>query len=260
MLERTQICSLIEQGAIELFGQPKWTFGKNTCNTYEVFAERVHLPGGDIIPARELLEVIVKDEALTEQYSQWFMPAAMQSAVDLSYKADANVTLSINILPLRANREDFIPFIRDSLHATGLRPYKLHLEISQAQELTKAGVEALNILHDEDGIGLALSNFGTGYANIDLLREVHFDSLEIARAYASGVPENEQVCRLLIAIAHFADTMNLSLCAKGIENADQLEFFEHIGCLKGQGFLIGAPMTMDELRDYIIKYAKKRSK
>ena len=45
-LADSTLMSLVGQGAFELYGQPKWTFGKNTCNTYEVFAEVLHLPEG----------------------------------------------------------------------------------------------------------------------------------------------------------------------------------------------------------------------
>jgi hypothetical protein len=36
-MEHSVISDMILQDAMVLYGQPKWTFGKNTCNTYEVF-------------------------------------------------------------------------------------------------------------------------------------------------------------------------------------------------------------------------------
>lgn len=48
--------ALIAEGAFELYGQPKWTFGKNTRITYEVFAEVLHLPGGRVRAGLRLCE------------------------------------------------------------------------------------------------------------------------------------------------------------------------------------------------------------
>lgn len=45
-MNHNMIGDLILNDALELYGQPKWTFGKNTCNTYEVFVEKVHMPDG----------------------------------------------------------------------------------------------------------------------------------------------------------------------------------------------------------------------
>lgn len=260
MTDKRQILELIEQGAFRLYGQPKWTFGKSTCNTYEMFAEKVCLPEEEAVSARELIAQIELDDELTDAFSDWFLQAAMRLVVQLSDKTDSNITLSINVLPLYANKQNFVRKIRAMLKATGLRPYKLQFELSEAQRLSQIGIDNLNIMHDEEGIALLLANFGTGYSNIELLKHVHFDGLELGLSFAVDVPEHEQVCLLLAGIAHFADATDLHLCAKGIETAEQLEFFEQLGCLKGQGYLIGGPMAERELTDYIAKYAKKRKR
>ena len=252
------IRDLIAGGAFVLYGQPKWTFGKKTCNTYEVFAERVRLEEGGDMPAWPLLELIEQDPELTLAFSHWFLTAAMRSAVELSDQADSNVTLSMNLLPLFANREEFLPTVLAALEQTGLNPRKMQFEVSEAQDLSPLGIESLNRLHDEHGVGLLLANFGTGHSNIDLLREVRFDGLELDRSFAAHVPEDDQTCRMIVAIQHFADALDLTVCVKGIENHEQFEFFDDLGCFKGQGFLIGRPMPIPELKHYIQTYAVKR--
>lgn len=257
-MNRNMIADMILQGAFELYGQPKWTFGKNTCNTYEVFAEKLHLPDGSVMPAWPVMEIIEKDEALTQIYSRWFLEAAMRSATKLTEATDCNVTLSLNLLPLYANQEEFVDDVLTMLERTDMNPQKLQFELSEAQNLSPKGEENLNLLHDEHGIGLWLANFGTGHANIDLLRETHFDGLELDRSYAALVPAHEQTCRLVVAIQHMAHTLDLQVCAKGIETQDQFEFFEELDCLKGQGYLIGKPMPMDAMETYVRDYAVKR--
>lgn len=249
------IAELIASNAFELYGQPKWTFGKNTCNTYEVFAEKAHLPGGSVIPAQLLLDLIEKDERLTLLFSKWFLKAAIVSAAELSEKTNSHVTLSVNLLPQYAGQESFVEQVLSLLESTGFNPKKLQFELSEAQNLNENGIANLNILHDEHGVGLYVANFGKGYANIDLLSEVHFDGIELDRSYAAGVPDHDQVCRMIFAIQQLAHTLNLHVCAKGIETPEQFEFFDELNVFKGQGYLIGKPLPMDELTDYINMYA-----
>mgnify|MGYP003303145929 CR=1 FL=1 len=52
-----------------------------------------------------------------------------------------------------------------------------------------------------------------------------------------------------------AHALNLKVCAKGIETPEQFEFFEDLKCFKGQGFLMGKPLPIDELAGYINMYA-----
>lgn len=257
-MNQNMIAQFILQNALELYGQPKWTFGKNTCNTYEVFAEKVHLPDGDTMPAWPLLELIERDEALTLLFSRWLLEKALRSAHSLTEETDSNVTLSVNLLPLFADRDEFADEVLGLLDKTGVQPKKLQFELSEAQDLTARGIANLNRLHDEHGIGLWLGNFGTGHSNMDLLREVHFDGLELDKSYAALVPGHEQTCRLVVAILQMAHTLDMNVCAKGIENQDQFEFFEELGCFKGQGFLIGMPMEMAEMTQYVRDFAVRR--
>lgn len=217
-MNHSAIRDLILSNAFELFGQPKWTFGKQTCNTYEVFAERVRMEDGENIPAWPVLDLIERDEALTLLFSGWFLGTAMRSAVTLTEQTDSNVTLSMNLLPLYANMDSYVEEVKRHLELTGLNPRKMQFELSEAQNLSRKGIENLNYLHDELGVGLLLANFGTGHSNIDLLREVHFDGVELDRSFAAHVPEDDQTCRLIVAIQHFADALDLTVCVKGIEN------------------------------------------
>ncbi|MBR2718716.1 MAG: EAL domain-containing protein [Clostridia bacterium] len=249
------INDLILSNAFELYGQPKWTFGKNTCNTYEVFAEVVHMPGGGTIPAQLLLELIERDENLTIVFSQWFLEAAITSAVELCEKTNSHVTLSLNLYPQFASQELFVERVLELLEKTGFNPRKLQFELSEAQSLSSKGVENLNRLHDEHGVGLYLANFGKGHANINLLKDVHFDGIELDRSFAAGVPEDDQASLMVFAIHNFAHALDLQVCAKGIETPEQFEFFEELKCFKGQGFIIGKPLPMAELVAYIEMYA-----
>ena len=137
-MNHNMIGDLILNDALELYGQPKWTFGKNTCNTYEVFVEKVHMPDGDVIPAWPVVELIERGEALTLLFSRWFLENAMRSACNLTEQTDSNVTLSMNLLPLYADRESFVDDVLAMLKKTGLKPQKMQFEVSEAQDLTGA--------------------------------------------------------------------------------------------------------------------------
>ncbi|MBR2663574.1 MAG: EAL domain-containing protein [Clostridia bacterium] len=249
---------LLESDALLLYAQPKWTFGQNTCNTYEVFVEKVRMDDGTLISSKEMVDEIERDPELTLLFSEWFLRKAVISALTVTEKADANVTLSVNLLPLYANQPDFAEQVRKLLDEVGLMPYKLQFELSEAQLLSPVGVQNLNALHDEDHVGLWIGNFGTGNSNINLLREVHFDGIELDRSYAAAIPGDEQTCRVVVAIQHLADTLDLKVCAKGIENIDQFVFYEDLGFLKGQGYMIKEPMPVEEMIGYISEHGKHR--
>lgn len=255
----TNISDLILQDAFELGFQPKWTFGKNTCNTYEAYPETVLMPDGRRVSSLSMLQIIAGNTALTNLFSAWFLEKGIQTAARMMEAVDAHLTVSMNLLPAYAAENDFVDTVLYMLGKYKLPPERLQFELSEAQDLSPAGAENLNRLHDEYGVSLWLGNFGTGFSNVDLLLEVHFDGLELDRSYASLVPKHEQACRVVIAVQQLAQTLDLKVCAKGIENIDQFEFMEQLGCFKGQGFMIGKPMGLEDMIVYLDKYAVKIS-
>ena len=257
-MEERMISDMILQNAFVLYGQPKWTFGKNTCNTYEVFAAYFRNREGNLLPSWPILEIIERDKALTMLFSISLMWEAARKTVEISQRANSNMTLSLNLLPAFAESDNFVEQVRNCIQETGLQPKHLQFEVSELQELNQSGCEHLNKVHDELGVGLVMGNFGTQHTNMPLLHRVHFDMLELDKSYAAQIPESAPVCKAAVAIQHMADTLDIKLCAKGIDNQDQFEFFEEIGTFKGQGSLIGSAMTLDELEHYVHQYGLER--
>ncbi|MBR5344924.1 MAG: EAL domain-containing protein [Clostridia bacterium] len=257
-MEHSVISDMILQDAMVLYGQPKWTFGKNTCNTYEVFVSYFKTKDGNLLPSWPILQVIEQDDALTFLFSVSQLWQSVRKTKEISMRANTNLTLSLNLLPRFAECDNFVQQVRNVLAETGLEAKRLTFELSELQDLNEQGCRNLNTVHDELGVGLVMGNFGTSHTNMPLLHKVHFDMLELDRSYAAQIPENERVCQAVIAIQHMADTINMHICAKGIENQDQFEFFEEIGTFKGQGPLIGNAMTMEELENYVKLYALEK--
>ena len=257
-MENSVISDMILKNDMVLRGQPKWTFGKNTCNTYEVFVSHFRNREGNLLPSWPILKVVEEDDALTQLFSNALLWEAVRQTVRISNEANANMTLSLNVLPKFAETDYFVEQVRACMEETGIQSKHLQFEISELQDVNPKGCENLNYVHDELGISLVMGNFGTRNTNLPLLREVHFDMLELDRSYAEKVPVDDLASKVVIAIQHMADTLDMHVCAKGIVTQDQFEFFEDIGIFKGQGPLIGPVMTLDELIEYVRRYGLEK--
>ena len=257
-MENGAISNMILQNAMILQGQPKWTFNKNTCNTYEMFVTHFRNEEGYLLPAWPILRVVEQDDAMTQLFSTAILWHAVRETVRIGNEVNANMTLSLNLLPRFAESEFFVEQVRSCLEETQIQSKHLQFELSELQDINDQGVENLNTVHDELGISLVMGNFGTRSTNIPLLYKIHFDLIELDKSFAARIPQDDMACRAVIAIQHMADTLNLKVCAKGIANQDQFEFFEEIGIFKGQGPLIGSVMSLEELKDYLKRYGVKK--
>jgi EAL domain-containing protein (putative c-di-GMP-specific phosphodiesterase class I) len=254
-ISREQIYDALKNDRFRLFGQPKWTFGKNTCNTYEVFVDLMVSSDKENLRAPDFMPVIEADADLTLAFGDWFLEKAFRDGADLMAKLVMDLHISINILGFQANHPQFADSVRTKLDQVHVEGRHIQFEISEAQPLTSTGIANLIRLHDEMQISLVLGNFGTGYSNVDLLRHVPFDMLELSREFTANITEVSHELKIVVGILQMAQVLDITVCAKGIESAEQMELLEEAGFYKGQGYLIGRPMPMEELETYVRKYA-----
>ncbi|MEA4889328.1 MAG: EAL domain-containing protein [Clostridiaceae bacterium] len=254
-ITRQNIFDALAHDRFQLFGQPKWTFGKNTCNTYEVFIDLMIAENNERVPSQAFIPIIEADEELTMKFGSWFLEKAFASGAKLMDQLQMDLNISINILGFQANRPEFVDKVAAMLKKTGLDSHRVQFELSEAQPLNETGIANLIRLKDEFGIRLVLGNFGTGYSNVDLLRRIPFDMLELSRDFTARITEFERELKITVAVLQMAQVLDITVCAKGIETAEQMELLEEAGFYKGQGYLIGRPMPMDELEIFVRKYA-----
>lgn len=255
-LTQEKLRELIDEGAFELYGQPKWTFGKNTCNTYEVFAEVLHLPDGELVPGYGYVRQTASDRQTSLLFCDWLMKNTLSMVRRLIDQTGCDLIVAINVWSHSINRPNFVEMVKEELNRNVLEPRNLELELTEVEKLTAKGVENLVTLK-ELGAKLLYDDFGIGSNNLYLLNRLPFDGIKLARCFSGGIPNDDKLIRILVSIAHLTDTLKLTVCAKGIENGDQFEFYEHLGFWKGQGYMIGRPMAEKKLHDFILQFAHK---
>jgi len=254
-ITREMIYDALKNDRFRLFGQPKWTFGKNTCNTYEVFVDLLVSDERENLRAPDFMPVIEADTDLTLAFGDWFLEKAFRDGAELMSKLEMDLHISINLLAFQANHPKFADRVEAQLAKVNVAGRNLQFELSEAQPLNETGIANLIRLHDELHIPLVLGNFGTGYSNIDLLRRIPVDMLELSREFTADITEISHELKIVVGIVQMAKVLDITVCAKGIETAEQMELLEEAGFYKGQGYLIGRPMPMEELEAYVRKYA-----
>ena len=96
------------------------------------------------------------------------------------------------------------------------------------------------------GFRVAIDDFGSGLSSLGFLKDLPVDVLKIDRALLSGNCENERERVLLESILLFANRLNMTTVAEGVETGEQLSFLRTSGCKRIQGYLMARPMTEAE--------------
>ncbi|MDJ0977002.1 MAG: EAL domain-containing protein [Erythrobacter sp.] len=161
-----------------------------------------------------------------------------------------HIKVNVNVSPEQLLEPDFHQDVVDVLAATGLRPDRLEIEVTESIFLRDASV-ARSALEQAMALGcsVALDDFGTGYSSLGYLRKLRFSTIKVDRTFVQGASQGSNESLAIInAVVAMAKSLDMTTTAEGVESEEEAELIRNLGCDKIQGFYFGRPMSNEEAR------------
>lgn len=95
---------------------------------------------------------------------------------------------------------------------------------------------------------LACDDTGSGWAGLRQLVELRPQVVKLDRALVSGIDRDPTRRALVSGLRHFTNEIGALLLAEGIETVGELDTLCALDVDLGQGYLLGAPMGLEELQ------------
>jgi diguanylate cyclase (GGDEF)-like protein len=157
------------------------------------------------------------------------------------------IRIAVNVSAKQFTRPGFSKTVAAALEATGLRPGRLELEITES--VFVGDLESVDAIFSDLkklGVRLALDDFGTGYSSLSHLKGGHFDKLKIDQSFVRGCTENGDINPAIIsAIVALAKALSMETVAEGVEAMDELALVRERGADLVQGYIYSRPLTQD---------------
>ena len=160
----------------------------------------------------------------------------------------AGIRVAVNLSPVQFKGGKVVATVKAALSASGLRPERLELEITEAVLLhdSAATLTSLQQLRAM-GIAVALDDFGTGYSSLSYLRSFPFDKIKIDRSFVGDMVDSRESMSIIRAIAGLGHSLCMTTTAEGVETLEQLEILRKEGCTEAQGYMFGRPAPASEV-------------
>ncbi|MGR0185369.1 bifunctional diguanylate cyclase/phosphodiesterase [Azospirillum aestuarii] len=118
----------------------------------------------------------------------------------------------------------------------------ISLEISERRELRPDhSIEQAIDRYRQAGIGVALDDFGVGFAGLRLLYESKPDYLKIDRYFVAGIDQDTRKRAIAHALVGYAHALGILIIAEGVETEKEFYTCRDLGCDFAQGYLIARP-------------------
>lgn len=213
-----------------------------------------HPQKGLISPAQFI--PIAEDTNLILPLGKWILEEACRQAQVWQYQYDnkAYLSISVNLSIRQFQQKELVAIVSNALVKSGLAPQRLILEITENHMLqnTETTIKRLHELK-KLGVRLAIDDFGTGYSSLSYLQRFPIDIIKIDKSFIDKINQTKEGVALTRAIIMMSESLNLKTIAEGIEQAEQAETLQHLGCEFGQGFYFSKPLNKNDMDDFLTK-------
>jgi diguanylate cyclase (GGDEF)-like protein/PAS domain S-box-containing protein len=201
--------------------------------------ERLHAPAS-FIPLAE-------DLGLIDPIGRWVIDEACRQAGAFR-DAGRPLEVSFNLSLRELWRPGLVEEIMGCVASASVDPGALIVEVTESSAMTDP-VRTQGVLRSlcEQGLLLAIDDFGVGHSSLARLSELPAQLLKIDRSFVARLPGDPKAVAMVTAMIELARSLGMEALAEGIENEDQLRFLAERNCPLGQGFLFSPPVTPEEL-------------
>ncbi len=206
-----------------------------------------HPERGTLLP--EAFLDVADESGLLPDLGACVMAAACRAAADWKPGVDDGALpwLSVNLSRSELMRPGFAEMLQVALDVSGLSPRRLYLELSE-ESLLDDPLGALEVLRPlrENGVCLAIDDFGSGYASLSVLRRFGPELVKIDQSHIAGMTDSPSDAAMVRAVIQMGHALGVPVVAEGVELVEQQHLLSVLGCDLAQGFLLGRPTDIDQ--------------
>ena len=158
-------------------------------------------------------------------------------------------TMSINVHPNTIVSGDIVRYLGTVLGQRSVEPGRVIVEITENAAMGNEPRfrEVVKELRHW-GTRVAIDDFGSGWTSLTVARDLEVDFVKIDGAWIRSATVDELSRQVVESVATTASTIGARTVAEWVENDTTRDFLAELGIDYVQGFLIGPPMPIDEVR------------
>lgn len=247
MALETELRRAIENDELWVAYQPQISLAARTVVGVEALVRWEHPTRGQMRPDEFL--PLAEEIGLLGEIDQWVLVSACHQLARWRADGAGGLRVAVNLSDRHLRAGGLRDLVLAALDAVGLPASALEIEVTEKVVATEGDVvlESLASLRAL-GVRVAIDDFGTGYSSLSRLRTLPVDVVKIDQSFVREIVDSKAPVPLVTSTIAMAHGLGLEVVAEGVETPDQLKFLTDRGCEMAQGYLLGRPLPVDQLR------------
>jgi EAL domain-containing protein (putative c-di-GMP-specific phosphodiesterase class I) len=250
-ISREELESALVNHEVILLYQPKLAIAAGPVKITGVEALiRWQHPRRGLLQPRHFLTA-VEDFGLMTQFTDFVMTEAVRQAGQWRARG-LLLEIVINLSTKLVEDRGFPERLALLLQENDFPPQALVFDVTESPN-----VEDQNLLLDVFtrlrilGVGLSLDDFGTGQSSLTELYKMPFSEVKVDRTLIADVPREGDARAIVKAIVNLAHTLQLTVCAEGVETRQMFDFVRAAGFDSAQGRFFSDPVHAGEVEEIV---------
>ncbi len=241
----------LDSSELFLLYQPLFSIEDQSLRGVEALVRWNH-PTRGIVPPIEFIPLAEERGLITRIDSFVLDEACRQLAAWLAEGGwPEDFTMAVNSSGRQLVDPSFAAHVSKVLAYHGLEPGRLCLEITETTLNGEAGdVEPTLSALSEQGVRLAIDDYGTGYSTLAHLHRLRVDILKIDRSFIEQIGHTVRDTEIIAAITAMSHALGMSVVGEGIATREQLEELTFLECDTAQGFLFAHPLPPEAIAEF----------
>lgn len=148
--------------------------------------------------------------------------------------------------------------ILDVIKKYGLQPDSICIEMTESgfMDMTPVFCRFRKVL-DENHICFVIDDFGTGYSNFHCIRDMNPSYVKMDKDFTAKAMNNARDFELYKNIIPMVHSINVSICAEGIEKKEWCQKMKEMQVDYLQGYFYGRPCAKEQFVQQVVSFRRK---
>jgi EAL domain-containing protein (putative c-di-GMP-specific phosphodiesterase class I) len=206
-------------------------------------------PDGTVLPPLDFIPLAEETGFITDIT----VTMLQKLIVDMNIIHDIldSIAISFNVSSRDFDDERLTCALSSAIEEQLVQPDKLEIELTETWALDHKHVtESLTRLRRK-GLSIAMDDFGTGYATIEALGKLPFNTIKLDQGSVRRIDNTNKDFTIAQSSIWMAHQLELTIVAEGIETEATYQTLQDEGCEVAQGFWISHPLPLAEFLEFI---------
>ncbi len=248
----TDLQAAFDKKQLFLVFQPQFRISDKKVVGFEALI-RWRIEDGSFI-SPEIFIPLAEQSGIMSDLGLWIIHQALNAHRKIRDSGHPGLKMAINVSPMQLSEPACLTQLDEALEEMKISPEEIELEITESVAIigTERILSLFNAIRSRR-ISLAVDDFGTGYSSLGSVDQWPIDRLKIDKTFIQKIGEGKNDTRIIEMIIPMAKKLSLITLAEGVETEEQFLRLKELGCDEIQGFLLGKPMVLPDLLEWMNK-------